>query len=621
VETIDSGSSLSKCSAEVRRDDWRPVLLGVLIAAALACAIRFTRLDAESLWIDELAQTSIYRLPVSYIVGEAATPSQPPLDYWIGAGLDRLGLASSDWWVRVPAAAFGVLGVILLGWWGWRIHSAAAGVTAALLLAVCPLHVAMSQEARPYTIFVFLVLLTVALFDSAWRQNRPARWVVFGLAFLALLLSRWVEPHFITLGLLVYCGIGWLRWRRSTSPDGRKVCGVRVAWALTIMLVAYAIYNPIFGIILDRNRRAISPQVGALWGRFTSNLGEAAMAIVRGYSASTLRAVESAEWPVYLTALFAIGGLVCLSVAAWRRRDSLGGAFVITIAAFPFIFGLTYARLTGTPAKPQYLLLLAIPMLLGVGVCAESIRRFVLPAGRRAAWSTFAAVVLIPLVPMAWGSYQSIAKFEKRDWRGAMEFLREHADPGDAFASAASDTMPPAYRAGVPRIGRYFEPDSKFFAADADANLALLEKNPWTRTDNRLWIVCFTDRMYLGYDLLPAPTEIVPDVQVHSFHGLFVVEIRGNKSAADRLMDGLVYVGRGLPNGSSFASANVLRARYFVEHGQLAEANTSFEEARRQCANSLEVTALEETYQPNQARSAKATVQSVPTDPVQATSP
>ncbi|MBI1825262.1 MAG: glycosyltransferase family 39 protein [Planctomycetes bacterium] len=577
----------------------------------IAGAIRFVRLDSESLWIDELAQVATYKLPLSYIVGEAATTTQPPLDYWIGAGLDRLGLANSDWWVRVPAVLFGTLGVALLGWWGWRVHSAVAGITAAMLLAVCPLHVAMSQEARPYTIFVFLAMFSVALFDAAWRRNRPGWWALFGITFLGLLLSRWVEPHFITLGLLIYCGIGWLRGRRTPADgnEGQRT-GARISWAATIMLLAYAIYNPIFGIILDHNRRAIDPQVGAWWERFLQNIAEASVAIVRGYSASTLRAVEASEWPVFLAVIFTTAGLAGFCVRTWRRRDSTGGAFLATIAAFPLLFGLTYARMTGTPAKPQYLLLLSIPMLLGIGVCAESIRRIVVPAGRRSAWATFAAVVLIPLAPMAWGSYRSITEIEKCDWRGVMHYLRDHSEPGDAFASAGSDTVPPTYRAYVPRIGRYFEPDSHFFATDADASLAAIDKAPWTRTDNRVWIVCYNDRMYLGYDLLPAPTEIVPDIQIHPFHGLFIVEIRGNKPAVERLMHGLAFVSQNLPSNSSFASANILRGRYLLEHGQLGEAGASFEEARRQCAGPQELLALEQTYLPNQARSVRATKES-----------
>ena len=152
------------------------LLLGVSV---FALALRLHALDDESLWIDEFSQVSLYSLPLSYVATESARITQPPLDIFIGAALHRIGLAEHDGWVRVPAALFGAGGVFLLGWWIRKIAGGPAGVAAALLLAVCPLHLAMSQEARPYTLLFFLSLLTLATFARAHQRNTLFSWSVF----------------------------------------------------------------------------------------------------------------------------------------------------------------------------------------------------------------------------------------------------------------------------------------------------------------------------------------------------------------------------------------------------------------------------------------------------------
>lgn len=590
----------------------------------LAAGLRFFRLDAESLWLDELTQVATYHLPVSYIVGAAADTTQPPLDYWIGAGLDRLGLAGSDWWVRFPAAVFGVAGVGLLGWWTWRMAGAVPGITAAGLLAVCPLHLAMSQEARPYTIFVFLALMGVALFERAWDSNRIHAWVSFGAAFLCLLLSRWVEPHFITLGIVAYVILTWsakrgkkprasyepLTTKNSESGGGGVQAsaanpGNRIWCAFTTLAVAYAIYNPVFGIIFDRNRRAVQPQSIAWVERFFSNLLESSTAIVWGYSGRTLKPEHGFEWMVLLVIAMALTGL---GVLIWKcmRRSPLVAIFILTIAAFPVLFGAVYARLTGTPSKPQYLLLLVAPLLAGVAIFADSLRRLVMAAGRRRAWVSFFIIGLLAGGPMLYGSMRSLTRIEKCDWRGALTMLRNRAQPGDAFASVASDTLPPTYHAVTPKMKRYFQPDSKFFWVDADAKMETLLQAPWTRTDQTVWVIGYNDRMYSGYDLLPTPGDS-EDIRVHAFSGLFVLEIRGPKIAVEKLMDALAHLGKDLPERSSLIAPYLVRGNYLLLHSDATGAADAFDAARRQCRDASELTVLERDYVPNGTELARGT--------------
>src|SRR5512136_1814581 len=82
--------------------------LPVIPAACLlvfALALRLHHLDYESLWVDELLQVSFYAHPFDEIARYAAHQQQPPLDYWIGMGMNSL--SSSDFAVRLPSVFFG----------------------------------------------------------------------------------------------------------------------------------------------------------------------------------------------------------------------------------------------------------------------------------------------------------------------------------------------------------------------------------------------------------------------------------------------------------------------------------------------------------------------------------
>ncbi|MCK4308327.1 glycosyltransferase family 39 protein, partial [candidate division WOR-3 bacterium] len=145
---------------------------GFSLVALLAAVLRFYHLAYESLWMDEIRQVSYYSKPIKGVISGAASQTQPPLDYLIGWGLHHLGLADSDWWVRFPAAIFGIGSILLLMWWCRRFINDFTALVAGTLVSICPLHIRMSQEARPYTIFIFLALLSLIYFSYAWTKNR-----------------------------------------------------------------------------------------------------------------------------------------------------------------------------------------------------------------------------------------------------------------------------------------------------------------------------------------------------------------------------------------------------------------------------------------------------------------
>ncbi len=592
-----------KSSSERRRGEgW--FVLALLAVALLALGLRLWALDAESLWLDEAVQVNAYQLPLPYVVIGASDQGQPPLDYLIGAGLHRLGLADSDWWVRFPAALFGAGSVFLLGWWVGRIGGRAAGVTSAILLAVCPLHVAMSQEARPYTIFFFFALATVLAFARARQRHTLRAWGLFACTLTLLLMTRWVGPHFITMGLAVMAVCAWLKAHAAHDLTQREGESRKLWAAFTAVVLAYAVYGPIFGVILYRLSHAIGTHATPWFTRFTDQLSDAYTATISGYSPGTLSATDGPGWVLLIAGAVAAVGLILLIKAAWRRRDPYATLFAVALVPFPFWYAGVYAKLSVAGAKPQYLLLMAAPLLGCIALAAEEVRRSARRAHKVTSVIIFVGLIGAILIPMAHATFGSLCQIEKRDWRGVMTHLRHHAETDDSFACVASDRVPPRYSVTVSGLGRYFKPGSKFLKVTLDTPIKRIEEPPWSTTGSTVWIVCYKDRFYSGKELLPTPTHLPPDVQAHEFTGLFLMELPGEAPAAERLMDGLALLARDLPDGSALVAPNVLCGKYLQAHGKHDQAERCFHAARRQCRDDEEVEALLE-YLPHPNRERK----------------
>jgi hypothetical protein len=168
--------------------------------AAFAAALRWFRIDAQSLWYDE--GISAFQLTRSYpqILNAAALDTHPPLYYWtLKAWADTLG--ASETGLRSLSAVCGVAAVILTFLIGRHLFGTLPAALAALLLAVAPLAVYYSQEVRMYTQVTALGLL--AAYAYALRKN----WL-YTVAGLATLYTQYLGVAML-LALNVHAVVWW----------------------------------------------------------------------------------------------------------------------------------------------------------------------------------------------------------------------------------------------------------------------------------------------------------------------------------------------------------------------------------------------------------------------------
>lgn len=190
--------------------------------------------------------------------------------YWNEAnwfGLSELGM-------RWPMMLAGLLTLILFPVWvsrhlGWRV-----ALVFALLLAISPLLISYSRNARPYALTLFLGYLAHYAFFRYWnyQQKRKAAGVLYGLSAA---LSTWL--HLISLPFVVapilLAGFPALTaWRKGNYAPMRRLL---LLGAPTALLIALLILPPLFsdpGAMLNKSGSDL-PNIDTLIGVWHTWLG------------------------------------------------------------------------------------------------------------------------------------------------------------------------------------------------------------------------------------------------------------------------------------------------------------------------------------------------------------
>lgn len=205
----------------------------------LASALRLYRLGAQDFWLDELLTLRISGLPFESMIRESfSTTVIPPLFYVPQFALSRLGLLDPLYF-RLPAAIYGSLGSISVFLLGRELGGTARGLAAAFLLAVSPLHVWYSQDARPYTL---LFLLSSLSFYTFLRMLRSPG-VGWSLAFIGFTVLS-LHTHTVSVFVCAAEALVALVWRAADRASFQRfaVASLAVAALCTPILLAFLKY-------------------------------------------------------------------------------------------------------------------------------------------------------------------------------------------------------------------------------------------------------------------------------------------------------------------------------------------------------------------------------------------
>ncbi len=227
-----------------RHGRWMVIALGLILLWAFA--LRVYGLGTQSLWSDEgysvhLAGQSLPTI-LSDIVADHSPLYYVLLHFWI------LGAGRTEFALRFVSVSCGLLVVALTYALGRRIPGRLAGLLAAFLTAIAPLHVYYAQEARMHILVTALGLASVygmvRLLDwHKWAKGQMgtgADWPAFAAYVLITAAGLWTFYYFALLILAqnVYATLYVLRVVYDRQRVGPLVRRWVLAQVGTIVLFA-----------------------------------------------------------------------------------------------------------------------------------------------------------------------------------------------------------------------------------------------------------------------------------------------------------------------------------------------------------------------------------------------
>lgn len=152
---------------------------------------RFQRINAESSVIDTIKATA------------SGAPQHPPF-YWLLIRFWMQAFGNSAIAIRSLSVIFSVLAFPVLYWLCWELFGLEiVGWIAIALVSVSPVHIFQAQNARPYSLWILLTLLSSAALLKALRKNRNLDWAIYGVT-LALSLYTFLFSIFVLISHGIY---------------------------------------------------------------------------------------------------------------------------------------------------------------------------------------------------------------------------------------------------------------------------------------------------------------------------------------------------------------------------------------------------------------------------------
>ena len=490
----------------------------LLAGAALG---RFWALSTESLWFDESYSVWVARHSVGWHVALSTQRIFPPLYYlclhfW-------LALGESEFIVRSLSAGIGLTSVLVIYLLARQLFDKRVGFLSAVLLAVSPLHVWYSQEARMYILVAGLGLCSAYFVWLAVREGRGWHWLAYVLS-TALLMNA----HYFAIFLVPFQNAFVLYW--LLRRQARK--GLLWQWCLCQSVVALLSLVGLAGII--------SAESSYWWGVLDTWHGAPGMADLLGLMFSfSLGNTVRGRWVYWggmllfgscvLWGLFAVGrhwfaprwrtasgrkGTDAHAQGRWREMDGLVFTVLYLLVPLGLVFVLSQVQSFWVqryvfPFLPPYCI------LVGLGISKLPRRLDVVFAS---------LIVLLSLWPLA----NIYSHEQKENWRDSVRHIETQEQVGDLILLVDEDIWLPFehyYRGSIRRVGISRGIKDRELVA---ARIAMLLPD-----HDRVWLVLSHTDNWVVRDVLRASeyAELVSETEYTGIEvNLFAISLDGSSA-------------------------------------------------------------------------------------------
>ena len=422
----------------------------MLSLVILAFALRVYQLDAKSIWFDEshsLNRASLDLLSIAsgkQIWGERVIQDTTHVPFYFFLLHFLINLAGdSDFTLRFLSVIFGVLTVPLIYFMGKKLcHGRArVGLWAALLATFSPFYLWYSQEARMYTLLVFLGLLSAYCLLRAISGDKAGWYAIYAVTATAMLytslfsfglfafegllglLAVWKRRRWVILAVFVIISLAFLPglWPRLVWLRPERQLEEYNYWPGILLDVLNSLN---FGLSLDPTRLTL-PNLALL---VIFIIGLLSLGWDRPFDPSTrLRASFAQDKPQrrWGSSLFLLGyislPIISLYLVSLLQPIYRGSRYLMIISP-AYYLGLA-AGLVAIQRRTRLIFLLCVSLILG-GMLLSDYNYFFSP------------------------------DYHKEDYRSVARHVEEHSQVGDVIIGASFDSwaFPHYYRGHLPMV-------------------------------------------------------------------------------------------------------------------------------------------------------------------------
>jgi 4-amino-4-deoxy-L-arabinose transferase-like glycosyltransferase len=400
-----------------RRLGERPGAVVVVALTVLAALLRLTTLSQQSFWLDEGYTQRLLHMPFGQMLRTVPNTESTPYLYYAVAWVWTRAFGFIEYGVRSLSALAGIATVPVVYLAARWLAGRRAGAVAGLLVAVSPVLVWFSQEARSYSLAVLLSALTV-LCAAAYADNRRGAW----LAGWAVSAGLGLATHYF----LVFVIAPELLWLWRAAPRDRRLAG-----AVGVVVVVGCALLPL-AIRQESSGHADYIANASLH----TTLGQIPKQLLIGYASpgQTLTGV--------LVALLVLAGAVVPLVLSPPVRARAAWPLTVGVAA---ILVPVLLALVGIDFLDTRNLLPALPPLVIAGAIGFAGWDELALAGRRPGWrqggvGAALAVAAISIVIVV--LIDTDARYQRDNWRGVAHALGPATQARVVLVEPSSGQLP-----------------------------------------------------------------------------------------------------------------------------------------------------------------------------------
>ena len=412
-----------------RRADW--AVLGAIVLAGLA--LRIFEAGRAPMWFDEIYTTWAARGGFAKVLATMARDIHPPLHTLLVSAWVSLG-GESTAWLRTLSVLFGLATILVVFLLARAAFGRRAGLVAAALLSLHPVHAYFSQESRVYAL---LWLELAAAWWLAWR------WIEGGRARdgrgYVVVAAMALYTHYLAGLVLAFTAAGGLALCLEL-PGGKRRA---LEWA-GLHLAVLVLFAPQLPTFLAQEGRLAS-----------------------GHWIAPADARDLRDWIRHMgaDAFVLIPGFTALGLLALVRREHRRPAeFLVWSAAGPVLLAWWLGTRGAHLFSARYMYFALAPLLAvvagGFDVVAGWTRGW-RGAARIASWALLAAVLVLEVR----AAVRSRPPDEAEALAGASAWIRKGAHPGDLVFCADTHSLLflAQYEPGLNARLVWFEPGLQYY--------------------------------------------------------------------------------------------------------------------------------------------------------------